>query len=274
MFWIFLKSKLIFFKIQHPSFRNEWNQHLKEPGVFAVYNATWCYVALYTATLSGNLDLSVSAENLSIAEVTPVYLWRESGPFDAQGQDKFSICFSRGQDTSFVQDKEEIWATWAREMQDLYNLPCTCRTAHPAGLHIKIPFVIPTAVTVNVCSLQETLYHTTRTCHFQQLIRTMIWAPLTVPQNTREHGGTMTAITPTWMGCTGWAHMGATLMASTGRQAKNTTTPISKRKWSSGQFNMVTGCLTALKGATHQPREDTKHNIVWGQKWTRKDITV
>lgn len=35
----------------------------------------WVYVALYTATQSGNLDLSVSAENLSIAkEVTPVYL--------------------------------------------------------------------------------------------------------------------------------------------------------------------------------------------------------
>lgn len=32
------------------------------------------------------------------------------------------MCFSRAQDTSFVQDKEE---TWAREPQVLYNLPCT-----------------------------------------------------------------------------------------------------------------------------------------------------
>lgn len=137
----------------------------------------------------------------------------------------------------------------------------------PAGVHrhISVLFVIPTAVTVNVCSLQETLYHTTEICHFQQQIRTMTWVPLTVPQNTKERGGTTTAITPTWMGCTGWVCMGATLMASIGRQAKNTTTLISKQKWSSGQFNMVTGCLTRSKRC-HSPTNRRHKTILSGDK--------
>lgn len=193
------------------------------------------------------IQTCVSAENLSIPrEVTSVYLWKESGPLDSQAQIN-SPCVLAELRILLSKKKRKP----GQESSRIYTTCLAPGKGHwcPAGVHrhISVLFVIPTALTVNMCSLQGTLYRTTGTCHFQQQIATMTWVPLTVPQNIRERGGTMTAITPTWMGCTGWVHMGAMLMASTGRQAKNTTTPISKRKWSSGQFNMVTGCPTRSK---------------------------